>query len=366
MSEKLKKSADFLKKMNEKHKKKYGASVLFKGDEVGEFAPYHTGFPTIDHINSGIGGFPRGGMTLIHGLESTGKSTLVLESIAYNMDRDPESNALYIDVENALTASFLRYKDIYGDRLDISPLNTEDGLNLAEQAIKANIYDIIVIDSLAKLESEKILEKDMGESAQRNRRAAIITEFLRRITFVLRQSNTALVCINQEIENQDRKTPYDPKTVVPCGKQQFFSANLRMQLRRSKKIKKSDGTVVGYEVEFTNLKCKISNKERARSKLHYFYDIGFMKELALLDYLVDIGYVKKLPRKLYEFSDKSIYSDTFKAKEILSIAESIKQTSDLDLFQVTPGEDFDYDVDETTADSDEEMGTLTVGVMDDE
>jgi recombination protein RecA len=356
MSDRLANVGKFLTKINAKFKKKYGADVLFLGNDAGDFKPYQTGFPTIDHLNCGIGGLPRGGMTLIHGLESTGKSTLVLESITNHMNANPESTALYIDVENALTKDFLKYKEAHPDRLSISPLNTEDAFIVAEEAIKGNIYDLICIDSLAKMESDKILEKEMGESGQRNRRASIITEFLRRISFVLRHSDTELVMINQEIENQNKKSPYDPDTVLPCGKQQVYSANLRIQLKRSKKIKNTQGMVAGYQVSFTNLKCKISNKERARTYLSYVYENGFIREYSLLDYLVAIGVVKALPRKMFEFVSKPLYSETFKASEIINIAKAIKDNAGLDLFLIPPPENFEYEKGDVNVEDGDEPG----------
>jgi len=342
MEDKQKKMAEFLKKVNAKMKKEYGADVMYMGDGAGNFKPYVTGFPTIDHINSGIGGFPRGGVTLVHGLESTGKTTLVLDAIKHNMDNNPESNGLFVDVENSLTEDFLKRMGIDPKRLSLTSLNTEDGLTIAKDAIAANIYDIIVIDSLAKLDSKNMMDGDLGDKKQRNQRARIITEFLRFISFTLRQSNTALVLINQEIENQDKKTPYDPDTVLPCGKQQVYSANLRLQIKRSKKIKKGD-SVVGYMCSVTSLKNKIAPFERAKTMLSFLYNRGFIREFCHLDYLEMIGMVKK-SMGYYSFVDSKYYDGKFKAGDITEILETIKDNFGVDLTQIKPS-DIDYEVD---------------------
>ena len=337
----MKKMAEFLKKTNAKMKKEYGADVLYTGDDAGNFSPFPTGFPTIDNINSGIGGFPRGGITLIHGLESTGKTTLVLEAIRYAMNNDSNILGLYIDVENALTKEFLSFKGISPERLSLSNLNTEDALTIAKNAIADNIYDIIVIDSLAKLDSKNMMDGDVGDKKQRNQRARIITEFLRFISFTLRQSNTALVLINQEIENQDKKTPYDPDTVLPCGKQQVFSANLRLQIKRSKKIKKGED-VVGYMCSITSLKNKIAPYERARTMISYLYNRGFIREYSLLDYLETVQVLKK-KMGLYSFKDSKYYPNQFKAGEILEILESVNDNFGVNLLDIKP-EDVEYDI----------------------
>lgn len=372
MSNSKEATAKFLAEVNKKFKKKYGADILFDGNQVGNFEPFPTGFPTFDWINSGIGGFPRGGMTLIHGLESTGKSTFVLESIRYAMELDENITALYLDVENALTTSFLQYKNLFPDRLTITPINSEDALIIAEDAIKQNVFDIIVVDSLAKLESEKVMEKEMGESGQRNRRSVMITEFLRRTSFILRQSKTALVCINQEIQNQNKKTPYDPDTVLPGGMQQKYSANLRIELKRSKVIKDGD-TKIGYKVSMTSAKNKISNKEKAMTYLTYLYSKGFIRELSLLDFLETIGKVKKLTMGRYEFTDKALYSGTFRAGEMASIAKKIKEAYGMNLYQIEPPSDISYEKNEKfkdviandeSPDKEPEEETLEEGTLD--
>jgi len=354
MEDRLKKMAEFLKKTNAKMKKEYGANVLYTGNEVGNFEPFPTGFPTVDHINSGIGGFPRGGITLIHGLESTGKTTFVLEAIRYAMNNDPDILGLYIDVENALTKDFLIAKGISPERLSLSSLNTEDALTIAKNAIAENIYDIIVIDSLAKLDSKNMMTGDVGDKKQRNQRARIITEFLRFISFTLRQSNSALILINQEIENQDKKTKYDPDTVLPCGKQQVFSANLRLQIKRSKKIKAGE-KVVGYLCSVTSIKNKIAAYERAKTMLSYLYNRGFIREFSILDYLEQLKIVTK-NMGYYSFTESKYYPNKFRAGEIGEILESINDNFGIDLAAMKP-EDVDYDVEgeaevETTDDED--------------
>jgi RecA/RadA recombinase len=343
-----------MKSINSKYAKKYSADILFWGSDAGNFKPFQTGFPTIDWINSGIGGFPRGGMTLIHGLESTGKSTLVLEGARFMIESNPETYILYIDVENSLTKDFLSFKKFDPMKLNICSLNSEDALQLAENALKENIYDMIVIDSLAKLESEKTMIIEMGESKQRSTRATMIADFLKRISQILRQSNTALICINQEMQNQNKRTPYDPDTMVPGGNQQFFSANLRLQLRRKSAIKSGEKKI-GYILDVLSKKCKISNNENAKSQLYYFYGKGFSRERSLCDYLEMISYLKK-GRGDYEFKQKELYAGKFKPDRILEIADEIKRNLGIDLYSLEPSDTFEFSKDGSVADPEVELG----------
>lgn len=361
MSEARSKMLKFIEKANASLKRKHKENVLYLASECGDFQPLPSGFPTIDWINSGIGGYPRGGMTLIHGLESTGKSTLTLECIRHNQQHDPEFTAMFIDVESALTKDFLKFKGIDPERVALTPLNAcEDVLTVAKNAIAENIFDVVVIDSLAKLDSEKILEKDIGEAAQRNRRAVLITEFLRSISFILRKSKTALICINQEVQNQD-PSPYAPKTILPCGMQQKFSANLRLEIKRTKSIK--DGDIkVGYQMEMTSKKNKISDKENAKSKMTYLYDRGFIKAISYVEFLMAIGLVRKLTAGRFEFVKKEFCSEVFKPKDIINIVEQIKSNLNIDLVGSKPTE-IQFDKDENP--NDEHLGTDNISESDD-
>ena len=357
MAEALNKMMKFIDKANAHLKKKHKADTLYLASECGDFLPLPSGFPTIDWVNSGIGGYPRGGMTLVHGLESTGKSTMLLECIRHNQGTDAEFTAMYIDVESALTKQFLSFKGIDPSRVALTPLNAcEDVLTVAKDAIYENVFDLIVIDSLAKLDSEKILEKDIGEAAQRNRRAVLITEFLRSISFTLRKSKTALVCINQEVQNQD-PSPYAPKTILPCGMQQKYSANLRLEIKRTKSIK--DGDIkVGYQMDATSKKNKISDKENAKTKLTYLFDRGFVKAISVVDFLMAIGVVKKMSAGRFEFAKKELCSDVFKPKDILDIVNNIRINFGIDLLNVKPSE-VSYEKEERN-DGDDDLSTDTM------
>jgi RecA/RadA recombinase len=162
----------------------------------------------------------------------------------------------------------------------------------------------------------------------------MITEFLNRNSLVLRKSKTALVAINQEVENQDVSGPaakFAPKTKLPGGKQQLFSANLRLHLTRSKSIGKE-----GFMVNITSKKNKIAGNEKVCTQLVYIIGRGFMRHVNLVDYLVSLGYVKKLPAGRYEFVDKDYYSKPFRTVEIIEIADQVKASHGIDLYTLKP------------------------------
>jgi protein RecA len=359
LDEKISRMQDFMAKYNKQLQKKYGANVLYLAREVEDYEPFRTHFPTFDWMNSGIGGFPRGGMTLVHGPESCGKSTFVVESIANEFSYNPDSLGLYIDAENTMTKAYFKRKKIDVDRLALTPMNAaEDALTIAKDAIRENIYDIVVIDSLAKLDSQVIIDNDIGEKAQRNRRAVLLTEFFKTISLMLRNSKTALVCINQEVINQD-PSPWAPKKLLPGGEQQRYSANLRIEVKRSKALKDGDRHI-GYRTRFTTLKSKISTSERVISEMIYLLDRGFMRDFSLLEYLLKINYLKSLPQKRYEFKDKQMYPEKFKPSEMNKIVNYVLETHGINLFDIEPDDQIKFDKDESY-DEDKNLGTDDAG-----
>lgn len=355
IEEKTKRMQSFIEKYNKQLQKKYGANVLYMAREVEDYEPFRTHFPTFDWMNSGIGGFPRGGITLVHGPESCGKSTFTVEAIANEFSYNPEAIGLYVDVENTMTKQYFKSKKIDVDRLALTPMNAaEDVLSMVKNAIREDIYDIIVIDSLAKIDSQVIIDGDVGEKAQRNRRAVLLTEFFKHISLMLRKSKTALVCINQEVINQD-PSPWAPRKILPGGEQQRYSANLRIEVKRAKALKDGDKHI-GYRTRFTTLKSKISTSERVISEMIYLLDRGFMRDFSLLEYLLKINYIKALPQKRYEFIDKNLYPEKFKPSNMNKIVNYVLETHGINLFDLEPDDQIKFDKDESY-DEDKNLGT---------
>lgn len=362
IEEKTKKMQSFIEKYNKQLQKKYGANVLYMAREVEDYTPFRTHFPTFDWMNSGIGGFPRGGITLVHGPESCGKSTFTVEAIANEFSYNPEAVGLYVDVENTMTKQYFKSKKIDVDRLVLTPMNAaEDVLSMVKNAIREDIYDIIVIDSLAKIDSQVIIDGDVGEKAQRNRRAVLLTEFFKHISLMLRKSKTALVCINQEVINQD-PSPWAPRKILPGGEQQRYSANLRIEVKRAKALKDGDKHI-GYRTRFTTLKSKISTSERVISEMIYLLDRGFMRDFSLLEYLMKINYLKALPQKRYEFVDKNLYPEKFKPSSMNKVVNYVLETHGINLFDIEPDDQIKFDKAESY-DEDKNLGTDEVDEKD--
>ncbi|HLT78793.1 MAG TPA: DNA recombination/repair protein RecA, partial [Ferrovibrio sp.] len=131
--------------------KQYGkGSVIRMGDRVAEVVPViPTGSLQLD-IALGIGGLPRGRVIEIYGPESSGKTTLTLQTIAECQKLG--GVAAFIDAEHALDPTYAQKLGVNVDDLLVSQPDTgEQALEIADMLVRSNAVDMVVIDSVAAL-----------------------------------------------------------------------------------------------------------------------------------------------------------------------------------------------------------------------
>jgi len=190
-----------------------------------------TGSNELDDILE-IGGVPRGMITEVYGGEGSGKTTLCLHIIAEAQKKGLV--AAFIDAEHSFDR---RYASNIG--VDISkllfnqPESGENALNILLALVKTKKVGVIVIDSVAALTPEKELQGEM-EDQQMGLMARMMGKALRKITHVVKETNTSVIFINQirdkiGIMFGDRVTTTGGKAL------RFFSA-LRLFIVRVKTI----------------------------------------------------------------------------------------------------------------------------------
>lgn len=124
-----------------------------------------TGISTLDY-STGIGGFPRNWLTQIYGPSSAGKSALVLQAIGNYQKSHPNSLAAVIDLEKSMTIDWAVRFGVDPNRLVIlRPTNVEEMITMTMEAIKANAFDIIMVDSLGAGLLQSEIENDKSKMA---------------------------------------------------------------------------------------------------------------------------------------------------------------------------------------------------------
>jgi recombination protein RecA len=235
----------------------------------------------------GVGGFPRGRVIEVYGPESGGKTTLTLHVIAEAQKLG--GIAAFIDAEHALDPVYARKLGVDVDNLLVSqPDNGEQALEIAQELIRSNAVDIVVVDSVAALVPKAELEGDMGDP-QMGLQARLMSQALRKLTGIVSKSRTCLIFINQ-IREKIGVMFGNPETTTG-GRALKFYASIRVDIRRIQSIKDGD-RVVGSRTRAKIVKNKVAAPFR-EAEFDIIYGEGVSREGDLLDLGVAKGLLEK-------------------------------------------------------------------------
>src|SRR5690606_36653112 len=177
--------------------KQFGkGSVMRYGDNQVEhdIQVVSTGSLGLD-IALGIGGLPRGRVIEVYGPESSGKTTLTLQTIA-EMQKIGGTCA-FIDAEHALDVQYAQRLGInLAYLLSSQPDTGEQSLEIADALVRSGSVDLIVIDSVAALISKAEIEGEMGDSLP-GLQARLTSQALRKLTATIKRTNCMVIFINQ-------------------------------------------------------------------------------------------------------------------------------------------------------------------------
>src|SRR6187401_1788280 len=209
-------------------------------DSIAPIPVISTGSISLDWA-LGVGGLPRGRVVEIFGPESSGKTTLALQTIAQAQKLGGVS--AFVDAEHALDATYAQKLGVDLDNLLVSqPDNGEQALEIVEVLIRSNGVDVVVVDSVAALVPKAEIDGDMGE-AQMGLQARLMSQALRKLTGVVSKSKTCLIFIKQ-LREKIGVMFGNPETTTG-GRALKFYASVRIDIRRIASIKDGDVVVGG-------------------------------------------------------------------------------------------------------------------------
>lgn len=195
-------------------------------------AVYPTGFPELDGA-LGIGGLPRGRVVEIFGPAGSSKTTLVLKVIAGVQKAG--GVAAYIDAEHALDITYAHDLGVDPARLLVSqPDSGEQALEVADALARSASVDMIVVDSVAALAPEAVLEAAVADRL----RVCLMAQAVRLLLIAAARTGTTVVFTNE---------PGGLPSMVPGRSVVGFYASTRLAVRCLGPVER-DGRVVGRRI----------------------------------------------------------------------------------------------------------------------
>ncbi|MES2664022.1 MAG: recombinase RecA [Pseudomonadota bacterium] len=261
-------------------------AVMRMGDKQEKIPCISTGSLGLD-IALGIGGLPKGRIVEIYGPESSGKTTLTLQTIAECQKNG--GTAAFIDAEHALDPIYAQRLGVNIDALIISQPDTgEQALEIADMLIRSGAVDLLVVDSVAALTPKAEIEGEMGDHHV-GLQARLMSQALRKITGNIKRSNCIAIFINQ-IRMKIGVMFGSPETTTGGNALKFY-ASVRLDIRRIGSVKQGD-EVIGNETRVKVVKNKVAPPFR-QVEFEILYNRGIYRMGEILDLGVQQGLIEK-------------------------------------------------------------------------
>jgi recombination protein RecA len=269
-----------LQKELERIEKDFGkGSVISSANRPDKVEVISTGSLKLD-LATGIGGLPRGKVVEIMGWESSGKSTIVQQTVGNAQKMGLK--CLYIDGEHSIDKTYAAALGVNMNDLLLIQLDEEGGekcYDMAERLIKTGEIGVAVIDSQTSLLPKKVMQGAAGDNAI-GLHARLMSTMVPKIMTAAALTNTLVIYISQFREKIG--VMFGSPETTNGGNALKFYAHMRIEVRKS--VIREDGQAVGNKT-----RCKIIKNKQAAPYGEAEFTIDFGKGVDRLGEVIDLA-----------------------------------------------------------------------------
>ena len=244
------------------------------------------------------GGFPLSRVSILHGKEGSGKTTIALHLCAESQRRG--GIAVFIDKEHKLDPDYAAKLGVDLSRLVMPPCPTlESVIEVIKATIrrakeirkksKLKVPIVIIVDSLNACRAYETLETPTGKKRY-PAEARIWSEELPSIVEDLESEHVALVFVSQV--RKKKNVMFGSDEEMAGGNAPKFYASLIVYVTRVGTMKDGDKTKVGSDIETECKKNQIGPPFR-KARFAIYWNRGIDYEHSLVLQLEEMGIVKK-------------------------------------------------------------------------
>lgn len=242
------------------------------------------------------GGFPVGRITEIFGSNSSGKTSILLETIGEEMEENPDSMWGWLESEESFDPEYV--EDVHGvdlDRLiliDVAEEGAENSLDRMESLMRTGILTGFGVNSVAGLTPKAEMDEDIGKQSIALQ-ARMMSKLMRKWTGLIGRQNITAVFINQQ--RTDVGARFGDPNVTTGGRALSYYASIRfgmntLKLQEGDPITAEEGLKISARV--AKNRCVYDNPYK-KCEFYVIYGVGVDKLYEIIENAPEAGLMRK-------------------------------------------------------------------------